>query len=196
MALVPASTAKSYKSSVDKRWRAWIPVLLEIQVSLVSKKVAKSSLVTVRDGNALPVPIIFICVSIKIKIRFRFLLKRCKSTATYDAAGKMCRIRAECGENRLFVAKNWHFCGENAQIKQKETRVFRVSVVNYGLIFTSHPCLEERLGRLRRLDGPSVPVPSYRNGRSRRLQRYGCCICRRSLTAHTGCCSNAQSGCC
>ena len=39
-----------------------MPVRDEIQASLVSKKVAKSSLVTVSFGNALPVPMIFILV--------------------------------------------------------------------------------------------------------------------------------------
>ena len=39
-----------------------MPVRVDIHVSLVSKKVAKSSLLTVSEGNALPVPIIFIVV--------------------------------------------------------------------------------------------------------------------------------------
>ena len=43
-----------------------MPVRVDIHASLVSKKVARSSLLTVSDGNALPVPITFISVIDKI----------------------------------------------------------------------------------------------------------------------------------
>jgi hypothetical protein len=42
----------------------------------------------------------------------------------------MCPKQGSCGEIRPFVAKFGLFCGENAKIKQKETRKNRVSVVN------------------------------------------------------------------
>ena len=97
-----------------------MPVLVVIQASLVSKKVAKSSLVTVKVGNALPVPIIFISFSI--------WLKRRKSTSSYHAVRKMCRIRAECGEKAVFVAKFGDFWGEKRKTEKKR----REKIASFG----------------------------------------------------------------
>ena len=47
-----------------------MPVRVVIHSSLVSKNLAKSSLVTLRAGSALPVPIIFISIRLKLKTRF------------------------------------------------------------------------------------------------------------------------------
>ena len=76
-----------------------MPVLVVIQLSLVSKNVAKSSLVTVRDDNALPVPIIFILFSIKNKNSFSVSIKNVAKVPLRSMP------RGKCVQNGTFVAK-------------------------------------------------------------------------------------------
>ncbi len=131
---------------------------------------------------------------IKIKIVFG-----CKNVAKVQHRATPCR---KCVQNGVFVAKFVHLWGIWAFLWRKCLNETKRDAKNSRLcgeicvVFTSHPCLEVHLVGLRRLDGPPVPVPSYRSGRSHRQLHYGCCICRRSSTVHTGCCSNAQSGWC
>ncbi len=103
--------------------------------------------------------------------------------------GLLWRNPAICGEIRPFL---WR---KSSNETKKDAKI-RVSVVNFVLLFTSRPCLAERLVRRCRLGGPFVPTPSYRNGKSHRPRCCGYCICSWRLTAHTDYCLNAQIGSC
>ena len=67
-----------------------MPVRVEIHASLVSKKVARSSLLTVSEGNALPVPITFMFV-IQIKIRCKSISVGAHKKKKVAVVGKMWR---------------------------------------------------------------------------------------------------------
>ena len=91
-----------------------MPVRVDIQASLVSKKVARSSLLTVSDGNALPVPITFMFVSDK---KFAAKVDRFE-----HPNGKRWSLWSKCGEKRLFGTKYPLFRDENRAIREKNTR--------------------------------------------------------------------------
>jgi hypothetical protein len=85
----------------------------------VSKKVAKSSLVTVRDGNALPVPIIFISFSIRLKTRFHFF-KNAAKVQHHITPQEKC---AEYGPNVAKIGYLWRNLGFFvAKYRQKPVR--------------------------------------------------------------------------
>ena len=88
-----------------------MPVRVDIQASLVSKKVARSSLLTVSDGNALPVPMIFICFSNK-----NFAAKEDRSN---HIKRKRWLLWAKSGEKASFGTKYPDFWDENRGICEK-----------------------------------------------------------------------------